>query len=55
MKMSKCFTMGAKQFEKKLEEIGVSFNQLKEINNAFEELTIEEKAEVNDLLRTFED
>ena len=51
--MSNCYTMEAKKFEARLNEIGITYNQFKELSKLHEELTLAGKAEVADVLTTY--
>lgn len=53
--MSKCYTMEARQFEKMLEDLGITFNQCHFILKKWEKLSLEAKAEVRDMLKTYEE
>ena len=50
-----CYTMEAKHFEKKLNDIGISYNQFIQLRKIWKELTLAAQAEVNDLLKQYEE
>lgn len=48
---NKCVTKEAKDFENKLKELGITYEQYKEIHKMHCELTVAGKAEVADMLQ----
>lgn len=52
---SKCYTMEARNFEKRLNDIGIAYNQFLQLRKIWNELTLAAQAEVNDLLQQYED
>ena len=50
---NKCITMEAKNFENKLNELGITLNQFHELRKVWYELSSGGQAEVNDMLKTY--
>ena len=52
---NKCVSSEAKSFENKLNELGITYNQFKSIEKLYSELSIGGKAEVADMLKTYDE
>lgn len=51
---NKCISVEAKNFENKLKEFGITYNQFIALRTMHCELTEAGRAEVNDMLKTYE-
>lgn len=49
---NQCYSYEAKNFENKLRDLGITYNQFIEVTKQYKELTVGAKAEVDNILNT---